>query len=438
MQKPWRNLMRKSKIGGMLTHWRLAILSTACVACLFQASAEDWLQWRGPDRTARVPDGAKVPGSLPSEPKVVWRMKIGEGLASPVVASGRVVYLDHQQGKEIVHAASIDTGSPIWDVPLDEAFKDNQGPIGPRCTPVVDGDRVYAQSCRGELQCLHLKDGKQVWRANYQTDFSSVFIGEKGQAQGASRHGYNGAPVVDGGKLLALAGGTNGAGVVCFDKLTGKVLWKSQNDAAAYSPPIIATLAGKKQLVAFTADSLLGLDVAAGELLWRIPLKTTFARHVTTPVVIDDSVYVASHEFGLIRARISKDSGKLRATKEWASKEAAFNFSSPVAIGEFIYGVGPSKNLICVDSKSGKANWSNDGYFNTPAGKAFGSILVMKNNLLVLTDGGQLLLLAADQKEGREISRAQVCGSNWCYPAYADGMLYLRDNRELICVRLVE
>ena len=100
-----------------------------------------------------------------------------------------------------------------------------------------------------------------------------MFIGEKGQAQGASRHGYNGAPVVDGGKLLALAGGTNGAGIVCFDKFTGKVLWKSQNDAAAYSPPIIATLAGRKQLVAFTADSLLGLDMEAGELLWRIPSR---------------------------------------------------------------------------------------------------------------------------------------------------------------------
>jgi outer membrane protein assembly factor BamB len=430
--------MGKSNMAGMFAHRPLLVLPLVCTAFLLQASAEDWPQWRGPDRTGHVPQNVKVPDSLPSEPKILWRMKIGEGLASPVVASGQVVYLDHQQGKEIVHAASIETGSPIWDAPLDEAFKDNQGPIGPRCTPVVDGHRVYAQSCRGELQCLRLKDGKQVWRANFQTDFSSVFIGEKGQAQGASRHGYNGAPVVDGGKLLALAGGTNGAGVVCFDKFTGKVLWKSQNDAAAYSPPIITTLAGRKQLVAFTADSLLGLEVEAGELLWRIPLKTTFARHVTTPLVIGDSVYVASHEFGLIRARVSNESGKLRATKEWASKEAAFNFSSPVAIGDFIYGVGPSKNLISVDAQTGKVIWSNDGFFNTPAGKAFGSILVMKNKLLVLTDGGQLLLLAANQKEGREISRAQVCGSNWCYPAYADGMLYLRDNRELMCVELVK
>src|SRR6478735_7524127 len=169
----------------------------AVVYCigLLHASAEDWPQWRGPARDAHVATGSRIPASLPGEPKVVWRTKIGEGLASPVIASGRVVYLDHQAGKEMVQAADVETGSPVWENPLDEAFKDSQGPVGPRCTPVIDGERVYAQSCRGELQCLELKDGKQLWHANYQKDFGSIFIGEKGQAQGASRHGYNGAPV---------------------------------------------------------------------------------------------------------------------------------------------------------------------------------------------------------------------------------------------------
>src|SRR5438477_540098 len=104
---------------------------------------------------------------------------------------------------------------------------------------------------------------------------------------------------------MALAGGTNGAGVVCFNKKTGKVLWKSQDEIAAYAPPIVAELAGKRQMIAFMAAALLGLDLADGHLLWRLPLKTSLARHVTTAVVIGDSVYVASHEIGLVRARIS-------------------------------------------------------------------------------------------------------------------------------------
>ena len=420
----------------MFSKWRRALLLVLCF--VFQAAAEDWPQWRGPGRTGHVSLSSRMPAKLPAEPKILWHTKIGEGLASPVVASGKVIYLDHQQGKEIVHAASAESGGAIWEAPLDEAFKDSQGPVGPRCTPMVDEDLVYAQSCRGELQCLSLKDGKRIWRVNYQRDFGSVFIGEKGQAQGASRHGYDGAPVVDGNRLFALAGSTNGAAIVCFDKRNGKVLWKSQSDAAAYAPPIIATLKGIKQLVAYTADSLLGVGLEAGNLLWRLPLKTTFARHVTTPVVIGDSVYVASHEFGLIRAKISEAAGKFRADKEWTSKEAAFNFASPVAIGKYLYGVGPSKNLICVDSDNGHVNWSRDGYFNSAAGKAWAALLVMKENLLMLTDGGQLLLLAPSLSEVQEIGRAQVCGSNWCYPAYADGKLYLRDARELVCASLFE
>ncbi|HUR45318.1 MAG TPA: PQQ-binding-like beta-propeller repeat protein [Candidatus Saccharimonadales bacterium] len=420
----------------MFSKWRRAVLLVLCL--VLPAAAEDWPQWRGPGRTAHVPSSSRMPAKLSAEPKVMWHTKIGEGLASPVVASGKVIYLDHQRGKEVVHAVSADTGNAMWEVPLDDAFKDSQGPVGPRCTPMVNEDFVYAQSCRGELQCLSLKVGKQIWRANYQKDFGSVFIGEKGQAQGASRHGYDGAPVIDGNKLFALAGGTNGAGIVCFDKRSGKVLWKSQNDAAAYAPPIVATLKGAKQLVAYTADSLLGVGLETGNLLWRIPLKTTFARHVTTPVVIGDSVYVASHEFGLVRARISEAGGKFRVDKEWTSKEAAFNFASPVAIGKCLYGVGPSKNLICVDGEKGRVNWSREGYFNTAAGKAWAALLVLKENLLMLTDGGQLLLLAPSPSEVQEIGRAQVCGANWCYPAYADGKLYLRDARELICVSLVE
>src|ERR1051325_11225511 len=128
----------------MLSLLRAVALILILNALAFPLPAEDWPQWRGPARDAHVPSAAKVPSSLPAEPKTVWRIKIGEGLASPVVASGKVVYMDHQQGKEVVHAAQIETGNPIWETPLDEAFKDTQGPVGPRCTPVVDGERVYA------------------------------------------------------------------------------------------------------------------------------------------------------------------------------------------------------------------------------------------------------------------------------------------------------
>lgn len=408
----------------------------ALVLCAEAAVAADWPQWRGPERTGHVPPAAAVPKTLPSDPKILWRVKVGDGLASPVVAGDRVFHLDNQQGKETFHAADATTGKIIWSAPLDEAFKDSQSTPGPRCTPLVDDGRAYAQSCRGELKCFDAKGGKLLWRVNYVTNFGAVFIGEKGQAAGATRHGYNGSPLIDGDNLITCAGGTNGASVVCLNKKTGAVLWKSQSDSASYAPPVLADVAGRKQVVAFTVESLMGIDPQDGKLLWRVPFKTTYGRHVTTPVVVNDTVMISSHEFGLVGVHVARIGSEFKAAVAWTNKKAAINFASPVAVGAHLYGVGPAKNLVCVEAKSGKLVWSKDSYFTSAAGKAHASFLVMGANLLVLTDSGQLVLLAADPKEARELSRAQVCGQNWCNPAYADGRLYLRDSRELLCVAL--
>ena len=113
------------------------------------------------------------------------------------------------------------------------------------------------------------------------------------------------------------------------------------------------------------------------------------------------------------------------------------NFSSPVAAGNFIYGLGPAKDIVCVDATTGRQMWAREGYFSSSASKAYASFLVMGENVLILTDGGQLVLMAADPKEFREIGRVQVCGFTWCNPAYARGRLFLRDVRELLCVALV-
>ncbi|MHB8521116.1 MAG: outer membrane protein assembly factor BamB family protein [Limisphaerales bacterium] len=405
------------------------------------AQSADWPQWRGPLRTGHVPENEPVPASLPAEPKIVWRLKVGEGLASPVVAGDRLFYFDAQESKETLHAIQATTARELWRATIDDTFRDTQGPAGPRCTPVVDGDRVYAQSCRGELQCLNVADGGLLWHVNYAKDFGAVFIGEKGSAAGASRHGNNGSPLVDGGHLIASVGSTNGAGVVCFDKRTGRVIWKSQNDQAAYAPPIIATLAGARQIIVFNASSLIGLASDTGALLWRVPLKTALGRHVTTPVVADDIVAVGSHQIGLIGVKISKTENGFKAEQAWLDRDEAINFSSPVVVGHYLYGLGPTKNLICVDVRTGQIAWSRNGYFSTPADKAHAGFLVMGNKLLVLTDGGELLLLAADPSAATEISRVQVCGLNWCNPAYVDGKLFVRDGvkttGDLLCVDLL-
>lgn len=399
--------------------------------------AADWPRWRGPDGTGHVPAGVAVPKTLPGEPKVIWRVKIGDGVASPVVSGGRVFYLDNQQGKETVHAVEATSGKELWSAAMDDIFKDAQSVAGPRCAPVADGERLYVQSCRGEFQCLGAADGKVVWRTNFVKDFGAVFIGEKGSAVGASRHGYAGPAFVDGERIIVGVGGTSGASVVCFNKRSGQVIWKSQNDIPGYSGPFIATILGAKQVISFTSEAVIGLDAGDGALLWRTPVKTSLGRHVTTPVVMDDRVMVASFQAGLIGIKVSRQDSAFNAERAWTIRGLAINFSSPVAVGNHVYGIGPSNTLFCVDARTGEKAWAKEGFFADMAKTGYASFLVMNDNILALTDGGWLVLFAADPKECRIISKVQVCGQTWCNPAYADGKLTLRDAQELRCVQLM-
>ena len=413
------------------------IVGLVLVAAAAWCPAADWPRWRGPAGTGHVPEGVPVPKTLPAKPEVLWRVRIGFGLDSPVVSGGKVFYLDNQKGRVMVHAAEAGSGKAVWSVPLDEVFKDAQSAPGPRCTPVVDGERVYVQSCRGEFRCLDAADGKTVWRVHFVRDFGAEFFGERGPAVGASRHGYCGSPVVDGDRVIVGVGGRKGASVVCFEKRTGKVVWKSQDDVPGYSGPVVATIGGVKQVISFTAEAVIGLDIADGKLLWRVPVKTRLGRHATTPVVSGDRVMVASHQAGLIGIRVARQGEGFRAETAWVDKGAPINFASPVLVGDHLYGLGRGKALVCVDVRTGKRAWTESNFFSGMIRRGYASFLVTGGNLLVLAEGGQLLLVAADPAECRLLGRTDLCGQNWCTPAYADGKLYVRDAKELLCVQLL-
>ncbi len=412
-------------------------LSTLCLLLLFTpiAKAADWPRWRGPENSGWVPASETVPTTLPALPKLLWEVKMGEGLGSPSVAGGRVFCLDNRNETETTCAFDLGGGKELWNVPLDAIMTDGHGD-GPRGTPLADGDRVFAQSCRGEFQCLNAADGKLLWRTNFVRDFGAVFIGEKGDSQGAARHGYTGSPLVDGQRIIVAVGGRHGASVVCFDKTNGKVLWKSQDDDPAYSGPVLATLAGVRQFVSFTADGVLGLDSENGKLLWRTAVKTGFSRHIATPVIYRDLVVVSSYQVGLLGFRVSPASGGMKAEQAWVRKDLAMNVSSPVLAGQYLYGLGPNKKFFCLDVTTGKDAWVKNTVVASPA--LFASIVVMKDTLFVLGDSGQASLVAADPKEFRMVSSAKICGRNWCSPAYADGKLLARDHESLRCLELVK
>jgi outer membrane protein assembly factor BamB len=299
---------------------------------------------------------------------------------------------------------------------------------------LIDGDRVFVQSCKGEFRCLNLSTGKTNWGVSFERDFGVKFLGSKANEGTAARRGNNGSPLVDGDSIIVPVGATDGATLVCFDKASGKVLWKAGNDEAAYSSPVVATLAGVKQVVAFTADHLIGVDRENGNLLWSVPFRTNAKRHAATPLIFGDTVIVSSHSIGLVATKIVREGNLVRATPLWANQTLKINLSTSVRVGDVLYGQGAGQTFFCASAITGETKWKStwpgaNGTENT-------STIVVGDKLLALTDMGELVLLAADPKQYTELSRIQVCGKNWNFPALADGRLYVRDSRELICYDL--
>ncbi|HUR44638.1 MAG TPA: PQQ-binding-like beta-propeller repeat protein [Candidatus Saccharimonadales bacterium] len=398
------------------------------------ASGADWPQWRGIHRNGRA-EGETSLAKMPAEIKPVWKISVGGGFSAPVVSGGLVVYLDERDGKEIAHALKTTDGSEVWQQEYTESFGDEWG-TGPRATPIIDGVRIYVQGCNGEFRVLQLKDGKEIWKASYEKDFGVKFLGSKAREGTASRRGNNGSGVIIGDRIILPVGNTEGASLVCFDKISGKVLWKAGTDEAAYSSFLEATLAGQKQVVALTADALLGADPSKGTILWRVPLKTNAKRHAASPVLLgSDMITVNSHSFGLIAYKITKDSGDWQATEAWSNKDLKINLATPVLEGGHLYCQGAKKDYVCVDASNGKLKWSQPGFGSGQ--KDYASTISVGGKLLVLTEDGTLVLIAPNPEKYTELGRIQVCGNTWSHPAYSAGKLYVRDGRFLQCLELI-
>lgn len=413
-------------------------LCLATVLPCLSASA-DWPQWRGPNRDGAVKDTSHTLTALPQSTAPIWKLDIGKGQASPVVAGKTLVFLDEENAKEVANGVDITTGKKIWSTPFAESvdFSNTYGP-GPRCTPMIDGDKVYVQSCNGEFSCLSLKDGKTVWKTSYAKDFGATFFLNQNdpaaKETAARRHGNNGSGVIDGNRLFLPVGSPEGGSLVCFDKNTGKVLWKAGQDNAAYSSMVVATLSGVKQVVWFNADALMGADVSSGKVLWRVPLKSGAKRHIVTPIIDGDTVTVASHSIGLIKFRISKNGNGLQANEEWRNQTLKINIATPVLVKGYLYGLGPGSRteFLCIDFTTGQVKWNQPGFGD------YASVMSFQDKLLVMSDAGELRLLQADPTKYEELGRLQASGKTWSFPAYSDGKLYVRDGSKLFAVELVK
>ena len=392
----------------------------ACPLC----SASDWPQFLGPSRDG-ISAETNLALSWPKEgPKVLWKAKVGAGWSGPVVASNRVVIFHRVGDNEVVEALNATNGARLWRSEYASTYRDDFGfEDGPRATPAIDGNRVFTFGANGFLNAWDFATGTNLWRVDTRQQFHS----DKGF------FGIVCSPLVEGRAVILNIGGA-GAGVVAFDKTNGKVLWKAGDEEASYSSPVAATVAGQRRVFVFARNSLLALEPDAGKLLWEFPWKPRIQASVSAavPLVMGDQIFIsASYGAGAALLRYSETKPEV----VWSGDDILSNhYATSVQHGGFLYGFDGRQeqrcHLRCVELKSGKVRWSEDHFGG-------GSLLVVGDKLLLLTERGELIAAPASPEKFSPTARAQILGVDVrAHPALAHGQFYARDKGTLVCVGL--
>ena len=412
---------------------RFALLATVAMACLLlkpPASAEDWPGYRGP-----AGDGKSTETIGPvqrSSIKVNWKTKTPLGFSSFAVANGSLFTIIAENNTEILVSLDAKTGGENWRVSMGSSAyeqgggnagaRDNRGGDGPRSTPAVAGKQVYVFDSYMVLRCVDAGTGDLVWKR----DIINEFDGRNIKWLNAT------SPVID-GDVVYVSGGGAGQSFLALNRHDGKVIWKSGDETITHATPTLATIGGAKQLVFFVQSGLVGVDATNGKELWRakFPFSVSTA---ASPIVDGDRVY-CSAGYG-VGAALFQIVGNSTAKELWFEPNKLMNhWSTPIVHNGHLYGIFEFKKygdapLQCVDLASGQIKWSHRGF-------GPGNCILVGEKLVVLSDAGEVAIVAAVTDAYHELSRANVLkGKCWSTPAYSNGKIYVRSTEEAACVQI--
>lgn len=400
-----------------------AILAVALAIAHLRAGA-DWPQFLGPDRNGSYRGAPIVTAFPPGGPRPVWSRKVGHGLSGPVVVGGQVILFHRVGDREVIESLDGASGKTRWQYGYPTAYRDDFGfDDGPRAVPVVANGVIYTFGAEGALQALSLEKGTPVWSEQTAREFA-VPKGFFGAA---------GSPLVEGGRLIANVGGSK-AGIVAFNAGKGAIEWTATSDAASYSSPVGATIAGQRYAIFLTRNGLVGLDPATGAVkfqrAWRA--RANASVNAATPIVVDNLIFISA-EYGPGAAVLRLDGATL--TELWSSNEALSNhYATSVYADGVLYGFhgrqefGPS--LRAVDFRTGRVRWSEEKF-------GAGTVTLAGDQLLVVREDGELLIAPATASAFKPTARAKVLEPTVrAYPALDGGFLYVRNDDTLMCVDL--
>lgn len=412
--------------------------------------ADDWPQWGGPQRDLEWRETG-IAEALPAvDPKTgmlprMWTAKIGSGYAGPAVANGRVFVTDRlaDQNLERVLCFDANTGKELWKHEYEAKYAISY-PLGPRATPTFDGDRVYALGAVGNLFCFDAATGRIIWQNFLPTDFGTQL----------PQWGTAGAPLVEGDQLIVLAGGKPNALVVSFDKNTGEERWRAlDGKEPGYCAPLVMEFGGKRQLIIWHPEAIVGLDPTSGKELWSVPFAVQAGLTIPTPRKLGNRLFITSFYNGPLMIDLGEDGKSPNVLwRTGANNNEQHNDSlhaimvTPIVTDDCIYGVGSYGEMRCLDTKDGQKLWET--YDATGKGRWWNAFLVPHGDRVVICNEQGDLIYAKLSRDGyKELSRAKMIEPTqpigrrktvWSHPAFAMQSVFARNDGELIRVDLAE
>lgn len=412
--------------------WRTKLLLS--VALLEMAAtglvAADLAQWRGPLRDGHSTETGLLQEWPKAGPKLLWQVKeIGAGYSTPAVVGARIYLLGSDASEESVYALDAKDGSRVWSAKLGKVGHPEQQPSypGARTTPTVDEKFLYALGSDGDLICLEIANGKEVWRKHLRNDFDGKY----------GEWAYSESPLGDGDKVIVTPGGTN-ATVVALSKKTGARFWQCavpDGSAAGYSSVVIAEFSGVKQYVQFLTSGLMGIDPSTGKLLWRYEKSGKGSPAVIiTPLVSDGLIYSGAFRATTALIKPVLKDGAFTVEEIYSNAKLPVGLGGVVKVGDYFYGSGGS-TAMCVEFKTGAVKWEERSI-------GPGSLLVADGRIYSHADNGDMALFEPSGEGYREKgrftppglpARSNLMEKAWTYPVVANGKLYIRDKESLWC-----
>jgi len=394
---------------------RIAILlvMTACAiggaASMSQSAIRsDWPQWRGPQRNGISAEKGWQWRWGPGGPQRLWTAQLGQGFSAVAIQDGRLYTMGNVGGQDVIYAFNAANGRLLWRQGYPCAPGDYGGP---RATPTVEGSRVYTLSRDGRAFCLDARTGRVLWQSDVRREANAQI----------PRWGFAGSPLIV-GNLVLYNVGTAG---VALNKANGRLAWASGPETAGYASPVPYTLGKQRGVAFFVAWGIVALNPDDGRPYWQYPWQTQYDVNAADPIFSGDTVFISSnYNRGCVLLRV----GGRRPSVVWQNRNMRNHFNSCVLVGGHLYG-NDENTLKCIDLATGAERWRLRGI-----GK--GGLIAADGKLIVLTERGELLIVAATPDRCTELARAQVMrGTCWTHPVLANGLLYCRSREgELVCL----